>query len=171
MNVDLPEPLPPVRMTQVAGIEREIERADLERQSAVLAGIVEFDVANLDLAELLGGFGGTSSGRLVIPASLTSSCASRSAAAFAAAMMGIDCTRPEQAPTMNTSAVTALVTEPGVHAEQRHDESDRAKQDIERGLQQHHAAVGFALGSDLDVGGGSRNVDKMIEQGVAARAG
>ena len=86
-------------------------------------------------------------------------------------MIGIDCTRPEQAPTMNTSAVTALVTRPGAHAaEHRHDECDRAEQDVERGLQQHHAAIGFALGADLDVGGGSRDLDGMIEQRVAARA-
>jgi hypothetical protein len=30
-------------------------------------------------------------------------------------MSGIDCTRPKQAPTMNTSAVIALVTVPPPH--------------------------------------------------------
>ena len=38
---------------KVAGVQREIERADLEHRVGGLAGIVEFDVAHLDLAELL----------------------------------------------------------------------------------------------------------------------
>ena len=53
MKVDLPEPLPPVRNDEIAGIEREVERPDLERRVRGLARIVEFDVAHLDLAELL----------------------------------------------------------------------------------------------------------------------
>ena len=57
MNVDLPEPLPPVRMTRSPEFSVKLNGPTLNGASADLAGIVEFDVAHFDLGELLGGLG------------------------------------------------------------------------------------------------------------------
>ena len=57
MKVDLPEPLPPVRITRSPELSVKLNGPTLNTVSADLAGIVEFDVAHFDLAELLRGLG------------------------------------------------------------------------------------------------------------------
>ena len=57
MKVDLPEPLPPVRMTRSPELSVKLNGPTLNTVSADLAGIVEFDVAHFDLGELLRGLG------------------------------------------------------------------------------------------------------------------
>ena len=95
----------------------------------------------------------------------------RSAAALALSRIGIDCTRPKQAPTTNNSAVVALAIEEPPSESLRLGATKTtapSKMYIEI-CDSHDHLEGFGLGADLDVGRGFRHLDGVVEQIVAAR--
>ena len=110
--------------------------------------------------------------RATVACSAASRRAMRSAAALALSRIGIDCTRPKQAPTMNNSAVVVLAIEepPSESLKFGRDEHHRAEQDVHRDLRGDDHLEGFGLGADFDVGRGLRHLDGIVEQIVAARA-
>ena len=156
-------------MTRSPEFSVKLNGPTLNGASADLAGIVEFDVAHFDLGELLRGLGRDFIRQAGDPRELDLQLREP---------VGRRIGRGDDRDRLHEAGARAddeherghgLGDGAGRHAEHRHDERDRAEQDVERGLQQHHAAIGFALGADLDVGGGPRDVDEVIEQRVAAR--